>query len=249
MALAVSEFVAAVRKSLIDFEGRVTRSEIYLTNVETSEEVHLCFTPEKIKVQSDVNFRTYNIVERGEISLPKGEKLDRISWSSILPGAQIMLYNFVTRSAWENPHEIIKVFKRWRTDGAKIKLLVTQTPLNLEVYLKSFDYEASGGMGDYKYSIDFIAAKDLKFETVEEADARREREKQEAQNALNERTRNKSPVPAWLDKVDDIWSAIKILTGKGTLKDIERVLAAAGYSFILDSPFDENGEFTPVILN
>ena len=78
MALAVSEFVAAVRKSLIDFEGRVTRSEIYLTNVETNEEVHLCFTPEKIKVQSDVNFRTYNIVERGEISLPKGEKLDRL---------------------------------------------------------------------------------------------------------------------------------------------------------------------------
>ena len=240
MAFPVSTIRDAARKALIDTEGIVTRSEVYLTNVETSEEVHLCFTPEKIKVQTDVNFRTYNIVEKGEIAIPKGEKLDRINWSSILPGAQIMLYPFVTRSAWENPLELIKVFKRWREEGAKLKLLITQTPINLEVYLKSFDYEASGGMGDYKYSIDLIAAKELKVLTVEESDAKRERDAQEAQDALKDRLAAKKKTAAWLDSIDNIWSLIKILTGQGSLEDIERVFGKNGQTLddMMNEPFD-----------
>ena len=224
MKFPFSTIAREAKLNVIDGEGKVTRSEVYLTNVETDEEVQLSMTPEKISIKTEASFRTYNIVEKGEVSLPKGERLTRISWSGILPGAGMLMYPFINHVSWENPQEIIKVFKRWREDGAKIKLLITQTPVNLEVYIKDFDYEASGGMGDYKYSIGLIAAKDLQVLTVEEADARRQREQEQAENALNERTRMKSKAGIYINNINNIWAAVKILTGRGSLADVERVL-------------------------
>ena len=230
MAISLSGLARSAKLGIIDAQGKVTRSEIYLTNVETDEEVHLSMTPEKVRVKTEASFRNYQIVEVGEVRIPKGEHLTQISWSGILPGAGMLLYPFLTHAAWEDPQELIKVFKRWRTEGAKLRLLITQTPINLEVYLRSFDYEASGGMGDFKYSIDLIAAKELQVMTVAEADAERERAAQSYQDELNSRAAMKSDAGVWIDAVDDIYAATKILTGKGSLADVERVLDASGIS-------------------
>lgn len=219
-----------MRKNLIDSEGGVSRSEFYMRNLDTSEELRLCMTPEKVNVKTTANFRSYNVVEVGEIKIPKGEKLTEISWHGIIPAAQAMLYSFANRQTWERPNEILKVFKRWRENPAKIKLLITQTPINLEVYLKKFDFAAEGGLGDYKYSVDFIAAKPLKYLTIEEADAERKRKAEERDNGLQERMSNKSPVPAMLDSIDDIFALAMLFTGKGGLDGIDVLLDMAGAS-------------------
>ena len=228
MALELSGLARAAKLGLIDSEGRVTRSEFYLTNLETEEEIQLCMIPESVKVKTGASFRSYNIVERGEIKLPKGEQLTQISWQGIFPGAGVLLYPGITHAAWDNPEEIIRDLERWKSDGDKIKLLVTETPINLEVYIRSFEWEASGGMGNFKYSIDLIAAKDLEVMTVAEADAKRAE-----QTELKSRPRMKSTIGQKISDVDDIWSAVKILTGNGSLADVERVFGGNGLS--LDS--------------
>ena len=149
MALELSGLARAAKLGLIDSEGRVERAEFYLTNLETEEEIQLCQIPESVRVKTTASFRSYNIVERGEIKLPKGEQLTQISWQGILPGAGVLLYPGITHAAWDNPEEIIRDLERWKSDGDKIKLLVTETPINLEVYVKDFGWEASGGMGNY----------------------------------------------------------------------------------------------------
>lgn len=230
MALPLAGLARAAKLGIIDAQGTVTRSEIYFTNVETEEEVHLSMTPEKVQVKTEASFRNYQIVEVGEVRIPKGEHLTQISWNGILPGAGMLLYPFLSHAAWEDPQELIKVFKRWREEGAKLRLLITQTPINLEVYIRAFDYEASGGMGDYRYSIDLIAAKELQVLTVEEADAQREQQAQNSQDELNRRAALKSDAGVWIEKIDDVYAAVKILTGNGSLADVERVLDASGIS-------------------
>ena len=243
MKIYPSRIARDVKRAFVGLAGSVERSEFYLTCVDTGESVTLCQTPEKISVKTDASFRTYNIVERGEISFPKGQKLEHISWKGVLPGAQVVLYNNVSKQAWEQPEELIKVFRRWREKNRKLKLLVTQTPLNCETFLKSFDYEASGGQGDYKYTIELIAAKELTFETVAEADERRMKAVDDEQQALLERAAKKIPIGALVETVDDIFAAVQLLTGKGSLSDIERVLGAVGMGSALGStktlnPFD-----------
>ena len=224
-----SGMMRMAKLAMIDSEvGEPQRSEFYFTNVETEEELRLCMSPERVKVNTGTTFRTYNIVERGEVKLPKGEPLTEISWEGILPGAGILLYPFVTHVQWDEPKELLKVFNRWREEGAKLKVLVTETPINTEVYIKTFDYVASGGQGDYKYSIDLVAAKDLQVLTVAEADAQRKRKEEERQNELKQRPRKKSKLGVNIKKLDDLYAGVRLLTGQGSFGDIERVVGASG---------------------
>ena len=215
MALQLSGLVSGIKKTLVEIEGKVTRSEFYLTNIATNEMIQLCMTPQEVKARTEANFRTFNIIERGEVKLPKGEQLTQISWQGILPGARILLYPFVTHAAWEQPIEIIKALKRWREEGAKLKLLITQTPINLDVFIKSFDYTASGGQGNYEYNIDFIAAKELKILTVAEADEARAKAKENSIDELNRRAAMKSKLGMKVGKINNLWTIAQILTGNG----------------------------------
>lgn len=215
MKLRLESLVKEAKLSLIEREGKVTRSEVYLTNLENNEQVQLCMTPEKIRVRTEENFRTFDIIERGEVKLPKGEELTQIDWDGILPGARLLMYPFLTHVAWEQPIEIIKVFKRWREEGARIRLLITQTPINIDVYIKKFDYEASGGQGNYKYSIELLAAKELKIMTVAEADAARAQAQQDSQNELNQRAANKSKTGYYITQINNAWAAAQLLLGNG----------------------------------
>lgn len=209
----VSEIVRQVKLGLIDSEGRVKVSEFYLT-ADDGEEIQLCMPPEEIRVKSSATFRTYNVIEAGEIKLPKGEQLTDISWRGTLPGAGILMYPFVKHEAWDRPDEIIKVIQRWRERGTKLKLLITQTPVNLDVYIKNFGFTAKGGMGNYSYDIELIAAKPLQVRTVAESDAARARERDNSFNLLT-RTAMKSRTGILVGQLNTAWTVAQILTGNG----------------------------------
>ena len=214
MALQLSGLVKEAKKAVIGLNGRVTRSAFYLTNLTTGESITLCMTPEEVKAQTETNFRTWNIIEKGQVSLPKGERLTRISWQGIFPGANILVHNFVLQSAWQPPRELVTMIKRWREAGDKIKILVTQTPINLDCYIKSFDYTASGGQGSIKYEIDLLAAKEMKVMTVEEADAARQQQEQEKAQQLQERAKM-NRTGETVQNIDNAWSLCQILRGDG----------------------------------
>ncbi|MBR2520476.1 MAG: hypothetical protein IKE46_11955 [Selenomonadaceae bacterium] len=208
-----SEIIRKVKLGLIDSEGRVRVSEFYLT-ADDGEEIELCMPPEEIRVRSSASFRSYNVIEMGEIKFPKGEQLTNISWRGTLPGAGILLYPFVKHEAWDRPNEIIKVIRRWRERGTKLKLLITQTPVNLDVYIKGFDFTAKGGMGDYTYDIDLIAAKPLQVMTVAESDAARARESDNSFNLLT-RAAMKSRTGILVGQLNTAWTVAQVLTGNG----------------------------------
>ncbi len=228
MALKLSGLVNTVKKAIIGLEGRVTRSEFFLTNLTNNERIQLCMTPEEVKARAETNFRSWNIIERGEVKLPKGERLTSLSWNGILPGANILANSFVTHTAWESPRELVKVFTRWREAGDKIKILITQTPINMDVFIKSFDYELSGGQGNIKYSLELLAAKDLKILTVEEADKAKEAETEHRAQELKNRAAQKSKTGARISKINNIWAIVQLLTGNGG--DWEKIAAANGIS-------------------
>ena len=218
MALPLSSVRNAAKKLVVDLEGAITRSEVHITNLVTNEIITLCMCPEEIKARTSTSFRTYNIIERGEVKLPKGEELTNFSWQGLLPSGAILMYNFIKLDAWERPQELIRALTRWREQGNKLKLLVTQTAINHEVYLKDFDMEYSGGMGHVKYSVNFVVAKELKILTVEEADAQRQAHKDmtayeiKRRAAMKERTRI---LVGNIIEINNLWTIAQILTGNG----------------------------------
>lgn len=198
--------------------GEMMRAMVYMTNFTTGERLVLAWTPEKISVDTAGRFQSYNIIEEGEVKIPRGMNLAKIKWSGKLPGSSRMKYHFVSSAVWQDPKTIIKTLKRWQESRSKIHLLITQTSVNLDVYLQSFNYDWSGGHGDADYSINFVAAKDMLVRTVQEADAEKAAALSNEQNSPSLTLRSGVSIPGLITAVqhDSLWSIAQQTLGDGS---------------------------------
>lgn len=208
-----------VKKYLLDTEvGNLQTAELVLTNETTEEELQLA-PPESVDIQTAANFRTYSIVELGERAFPKGNKLLRVRWSGYLFDAGILFQNILPdASIWDEPRLIAEDLERWQSNGDKVHCLITNTPVNFTFFIKSFHCEP-WRMGHYKYDLELSLAAELNVRTVEEEDNLRAQEQE-----LNSRPRQKSRLGKRLNNVDNIYNIVRILTGNGSLRDVEKLL-------------------------
>ena len=120
--------------------------------------------PKEIKFRIANRFYNYGIIDVGEVRVPSGQELEVINWQGMFPGKAREFEPYVRE--WKDPRELYMwVFNKKAVPGEskKLRLLVTETPINIDVYLDNFDGTFSGGYGDYTYQINFIQAKDLKI--------------------------------------------------------------------------------------
>lgn len=146
---------------------------IVLTEFDTGNYMTFPMLPEEINVECGTRFASYDIMNIGEIKLPLGEELTRFSWKCTIPGEKRQTKN-PNSDSFVNPYIIVghgdpKKVQEWfsylRNSGVKCRLLVTETPINHNVYLENYDMTYSGGYGDYECNISFIHAKELKVVT------------------------------------------------------------------------------------
>lgn len=143
--------------------------DLYLTEKDTGARIALALLPDSVKSKSSNDFISYNFVNVGEVKLPSGQRLSQFSWSGVFPGESMRTLPFVKTANWRSPKEMVSIFEDWRKKKTRIVLMLTETPLNCEVYLSSFDYTSQGGSGNISYSVTFIEAKDVVIYTVADA--------------------------------------------------------------------------------
>lgn len=134
--------------------------DIYITDLEDDARFRFPMLPESIKLNSGSNFYSYQILGVGDVKFPSGEQLTGFSWSGRLPGEKRKNAPFIKE--WTDPKAVQAILEMWKTKKKKLRLLVTETPINYDVYLSSFSVDYSGGYGDFAYSISFTQAKELK---------------------------------------------------------------------------------------
>ena len=62
--------------------------------------------------------------------------------------------------------EAVKKINRWRTSGKPVKILITETDINMYATIRKFDYREKGGEpGDVYYDIEF---KEFEFIKIRE---------------------------------------------------------------------------------
>jgi hypothetical protein len=135
--------------------------DIYVTDLETGDRLQFPMLPESITMQTATIFQSYTIMAIGDVKLPAGEELVGVSWDAMLPGEARDGQPYV--AAWRDPKEIQRLMNSYRNQKKKLRLMVTETPINHNVYLSNFSADYKGGYGDYFYTISFVQAKDLKI--------------------------------------------------------------------------------------
>lgn len=125
--------------------------EIWLSWQNERERHQIPVLPSSFNVEVEQRNQTININEIGDIKLIGKTGLKSMNVSSFFPKQD---YPFVTTQERHDPYVYVESIERWRLSGKPIRLLITDTPINLAMSIDRFDYEEKDGSGDVYYNLE-----------------------------------------------------------------------------------------------
>ena len=181
--------------------------DFYLTAPDGGR-IHFPVNPEKIICNTGNRILTFDVISLGDISLPRGRVPTRFTFEGFFPGEARK--NSPNVKSWRPPKELAGILSLWRNEGTKLRLLVTETPINHDVYFDgdgSFQHEWRGGHGDCWYSMRFVEARELVIRA----------EGEEVTVASAQQTRPAPPTPKTytVKSGDTLWAIAKQVLGDG----------------------------------
>ena len=194
--------------------------DLYLTEKDTGARLSFAHLPHELKTRNSGDFISYNFIKMGEAKIPGGLKLSTYSWTGTFFGHNLP---FAKPHLYLPPKEMVTRIEQWRRNHTELILMLTETPVNADVYLESFDYTPTGGVGNIDYSIEFVEARSVTVNTAQEAAT--------TSSALSSNTAsNTRPVTAVTDTTiaseqtrtytvksgDCLWNIAKQYLGKGS---------------------------------
>ena len=135
--------------------------EFYLMTYD-GDRFHFPVNPERITCTTGNRTINFDVIDLGEFTLPRGRVPTRFTFEGFFPGEARK--NDPLVKDWRSPKEITGLLSLWRNEGRKLRLLVTETPINHDVYFDgdgSFEHEWYGGHGDCRYTIQLVEAREL----------------------------------------------------------------------------------------
>lgn len=137
--------------------------DIYVKEASGGREVRIPWLPDKVTFNSGgTRMGQYEILDVGSVHIPSGSNLEKVSWSSYFPGEGHKDIPFL-RGGWQNPKNLQNLLNEWKENGTPLVLIMTGTPINMDVYLNDFNVKYEGGSGDYSYDIEFEKRRDIKI--------------------------------------------------------------------------------------
>lgn len=117
--------------------------------------------PEQIKGKTAAKYQSFNIISQGTVKVPKGSEVEEVSWDGEFFGRSKRKESIVKSEYWIEPLACVNILKDFMKNETALNLIVTDTWINLDVTISSFQQTAYGAYGNIKYSITFVQKKSL----------------------------------------------------------------------------------------
>lgn len=108
------------------------------------KELTLPVTPPSFEVSNGIRIETVNIHTVGDVHLSGLKSLGVIKISCLFPARR---YPFVGTEDVE-PYALVEKFKQWSEKGTVLRLIISETPVNVPVLAESISYGEKDGTGD-----------------------------------------------------------------------------------------------------
>lgn len=180
--------------------------QIIFRNPRTGEELAMPVTPPNFQVELGRLVEQVDMAGFGQVNLPGLEGLFNEQQTFLLPNSA---RNY-TQGGWTgDPYAAVDMLVRWSRDGDVLRMIVTQTPVNVAVILPPVRYGQQDGTGDVYVTLTLRQYRDLEAETVENPDTGN------AGRADEEPQREETSCT--VQKGDTLWGIARRHYGKGAL--------------------------------
>ncbi|MDE7299800.1 MAG: LysM peptidoglycan-binding domain-containing protein [Lachnospiraceae bacterium] len=138
--------------------------------------------PEKIQGKYGAKYQSFDIVSQGTVKIPRGTDVAEFTWTGVFFGESKKKEPIVRQNSWKAPGECVKTLNDFMKNGTILNLIVTETWINVDVTLSSFQPGPAGAYGNIEYSITFVQRKPLQIYSTRELQAAKSSKKTKPRN-------------------------------------------------------------------
>jgi len=176
--------------------------EYWLSFNNNAERLQLPVNPQEFQLTQGNTNTVVNVYNIGEINLIGKGRLAEITLESFFPAQE---YTFCAYTGFPRPYECVAMIERWRQSGKPIRLIITETPINLACAIESFSYKEQDGTGDVYFTLEL---KEYRFVNVKTTNI--------TTAATTKREVSKTMPKTYVVKAGDtLWEIAKRFTGNG----------------------------------
>lgn len=124
--------------------------------------------PEKVQGKYGAKYQSFDIISQGTVKVPKGTDVAEFSWDGVFFGVSKKSEPIVRKNNWKEPNECVKILQKYMQEETVLNLIVTETWINVDVTISSFQPRPVGAYGNVEYSITFVQKKPLEIYTTNE---------------------------------------------------------------------------------
>ena len=191
-------------------------TEIWLKTKDKA--VRLPVVPSEFERVIDANYETNNIIGLGDIATFAGNGLAQLSLSSFFPNHE---YSFNAYSNAPKPYDLAHIFKEWKNKGTVVRVILTGTDINQEMYITNYSYGEKDGTGDVYYSMDLLEYRPIPIQVVNATNSNNtQNTTRPTDNNSNNNSSNANTSTQKTHKVvkgDSLWAIARKYYGKGSL--------------------------------
>ena len=176
--------------------------------------IRLPVMPSEFERVISANYETNNVIGLGDIATFSGNGLAQLSLSSFFPNKE---YSFNAYSDVPKPYEFVKYFKEWKNKGTVVRVVMTGTDINQQMYITNFSYGEKDGTGDVYYTVDLVEYRPITVPVINETSSNTQNTSRQDENNDNSNDANNSTQKTHkVVKGDGLWDIAKKYLGKGS---------------------------------
>lgn len=125
--------------------------EIYLGT--DNDKIRFPVVPSSIGVNRSNNIDTQAVIKLGEVPIFNGTSLKTIEFTSFFPNQE---YNFCDYTGFMKPYEFSEKIQKWMYEGKPLRVIVTDSPTNMQCLIQQFDTVEQDGTRDLYFTLNLL---------------------------------------------------------------------------------------------
>lgn len=123
--------------------------DIFLSINNREQVIQLPIVPSVFKIPSPENHEKMDTISQGEIMLIGSDGLKEFTIDSFFPAKEYPFSRNKEMFGWE----YVETIEGWRERKVPMRIVITNTPINMAFVITNFEYGIQDGSGDVYYSL------------------------------------------------------------------------------------------------
>ena len=189
--------------------------EIYLGT--DDDKIRFPVVPSSIGVNRSNNIDAQSVIKLGEVPIFNGTSLKTIELTSFFPNQE---YSFCDYTGFMKPYEFSDKIQKWMYEGKPLRIIVTDSPTNMQCLIQQFDTVEQDGTRDLYFTLNL-----LEYRPIEVPNLSNNNQSNNSNNSQNisrpsENNDSSNSNQQKIHKVvkgDSLWAIAQKYYGKGSL--------------------------------